>query len=115
MVSGKHGMEALMIALKEAEIKSEAIQLHLQQVHIETQHLKDKNETPTLMVHAGNINKTTAIPLPTNEEWRQATSEDNDIGYIQGILSIPEETPIDPKELRKNGYVKPFQKGRLEL
>ena len=43
VVPGKHVMSALMLALKEAEIKSEAIQLHLQQVHIETQHLKDKN------------------------------------------------------------------------
>ena len=43
VMPGKHGMSALMLALKEAEIKSEAIQLHLQQVHIETQHLKDKN------------------------------------------------------------------------
>ena len=67
------------------------------------------------MVHAGNINKTTAIPLPTNEEWRQAISEDHDIGYIQRILSIPDKTPIDSKELRKNGCVKPFQKGHLEL
>ena len=67
------------------------------------------------MVHAGQINKTTTVPLPNEEDWRQATSEDRDIGYIKRILSIPEETPIDPKELIKKGYAKPFQKGRLEL
>ena len=31
------------------------------------------------------------------------------------ILSITEETPINHKELRNKGYVKPFQKGSLEL
>ena len=49
------------------------------------------------MLHAGQINKTTTLPLPTEGEWRKAISEDNDIGYIKRILSIPEEAPIDPK------------------
>ena len=69
----------------------------MQQRNIETQRLKDKNETPKLLVHEGQIKKTTTLPLPTEEEWRQATSEDLDIGYIKSILSIPEETPIEPK------------------
>ena len=69
----------------------------MNQGHTETQQLKDKNETPKLMVHEGQIKKTTTLPLPTEEEWRQATSEDLDIGYIKSILSIPEETPTDPK------------------
>ena len=47
------------------------------------------------MVHAGKINKTKTLPLPTEEEWRQATSEDRDLGYIKKILSSPDETPID--------------------
>ena len=59
--------------------------------------MKDKYETPTVMVHAGKINKTTTLRLPTEEEWRQATSYDNDLGYIRRILSSPEETPIEPK------------------
>ena len=44
-----------------------------------------KNETPTVMVHAGNINKTTTLPLPIEEEWRQDTSEYHDLGYIKII------------------------------
>ena len=67
------------------------------------------------MVHSGYINKTTTLPPPTEEEWMQATSEDNDLGCIKRILSSLEETPIDPKEFRKKGYVKPFKQGRLEL
>ena len=47
----KHGMALLMLALKEAEIKAEHIQVNIHQGHIETQQLKDHNETPTLMVH----------------------------------------------------------------
>ena len=43
------------------------------------------------------------------------TAEYHDLIYINSILSIPEETTIDPKELRNNGYVKPFQQVSLDL
>ena len=93
----KNGMADLILELKKAEIKSEAIQVHMHQGHIETQQLKDNNETPTVMVHEGYIKKTTTLPLPNEEEWRQATSEDHDLGCIKRVLYSPEETPIDPK------------------
>ena len=67
------------------------------------------------MVHAGQINKTTTPPLPTDKEWRQAIPEDSDLGYIQRILYSPEEKPIDPKELINMVYVKPFHQGCLYL
>ena len=51
VVPGKHYMATLMLALKESEIKAESISVHMHQEKTETQHLKDKNETPTLMVH----------------------------------------------------------------
>ena len=41
------------------------------------------------MVHTGQINETTTLPLPTEEEWRQDTSEDHDLGFIKGVLAIP--------------------------
>ena len=44
-----------------------------------------------------NFNKITTLCLPTEEAWRQATSEDNDLVYIKNILSSLEETPVDPK------------------
>ena len=56
VVPVKHGMSALMLALMEAETKAEAIPVHMQQGHTEKQQLKDNNETPTLMVHARQIN-----------------------------------------------------------
>ena len=59
--------------------------------------LKDNSEIHTGTVHAGMINKTTTLTLPTEEEWIQDTSKDHDIGYIKRILYIPEETPIVPK------------------
>ena len=67
MVPGKHGMEALMLELKEAGINSEAIPAHMHQGNTESQMPKDKKETPTVMVHAGHINKTITLPLPTDK------------------------------------------------
>ena len=43
MVPGKNGMEYLILALKRAEIKAEAIPVHMHQGHTETQQLKDNN------------------------------------------------------------------------
>ena len=54
-----------------------------------TQQLKDKDETPIVMVHAVNINETKTLCLPIEEEWRQYTSEDHDIRYVKRILSGP--------------------------
>ena len=36
-------------------------------------HLKDKGEISTGTLNAGQINETTILHLPTEEEWRQAT------------------------------------------
>ena len=65
VVPGKHSMVAFMLAIKEVKMKSESIPLHMHHVHTETKHLKYNNETPTVMVHAGHINKTTTLPIPT--------------------------------------------------
>ena len=74
VVPVKHDISSLMIALKEAEIKAEAIPVQMHKGHTETQHLRDNNNTPTVMVHTGQNNKTTTLPLPNEEEFRQATS-----------------------------------------
>ena len=78
-----------MIALKEAKIEAESIMVHMHQKMTATKNLKDKGEIPTGTVHVGNINKTTTLPLPTEEGWSQATSEDHDIGYIKRIFIYP--------------------------
>ena len=75
-----------------------------------TKNLRDKGETPTGMVHALHINKTTTLPLSTEEERRKAISEDHDIGYIKRILSSPEEKTIDTKLLIKMGMSNHFIK-----
>ena len=64
-MTGKHGMSALMLAPKKVEIKVEAIPVHMHQGQKATNHLKDKGDTPTVMVHAGNINETTTLCLTT--------------------------------------------------
>ena len=58
-------MTDLMLALKEAEINTETIPVHMNKGHKETKYLKDNNETPTVMVHVVQINKTKTLPLPT--------------------------------------------------
>ena len=74
VVPGKHGMKELILSLKEADIKLEAIPVNMHHGHTESKQPKDNNETPTVMVHARQINKTTTLPLSTEEEWRQDTS-----------------------------------------
>ena len=69
-------MSDIMISLKEAEIKAEGIPVHMHHAKTATKQLKDKGEIPIVTVHVGQINKTTTLPLPTEEEWRQAKSED---------------------------------------
>ena len=49
------------------------------------------------MVYAGQMNKTTTIYLPTQEEWRQDKYEYHDLGHIKRILYSAQDTPIDPK------------------
>ena len=83
VVPGKHGMEALMVALKEVKIKAGAIPVQMHQGNKEIQQLKNSNETPTVMLHTGHINETKTLPLHAEEELRQATSEDHYIGYIK--------------------------------
>ena len=97
VVPGKNNMSALMLALKEAKIKEEAVPVQMHHKHAETPHMKYNNETPTVLVHEGQINRTTTLTLSTGEERRRATSEDHDIRCIRRILSSPEETTIDPK------------------
>ena len=65
MGTRKHGMTALMLAIKEAETKAEAIPVHMHQGQTSTKQIKDKYETPTVMVYAGQINKITTICLTT--------------------------------------------------
>ena len=85
VVPGKYGMADLILSLKDSEIKVESIPVHMHQGHTESQQPKDKNETPTVMAHMEQINEITTIPLPTEKEWKQATSEDHDLGYIKRI------------------------------
>ena len=77
--------------------------------------MKDKGDIIAVMVHLLQIKKSTTLPLHTDEDWRKFTSEDHDLGYIKSIISIPDETTINPKELRNSANVKPFQHGRLEM
>ena len=65
VMPGKHGMVDLMLDLKEEEIREETIPVHRLQGHTTTKQIRDRGETPTLVVHVGQINETTKIFLPT--------------------------------------------------
>ena len=39
----------------------------MRQEHTEPQQLRDNNKLPKVMVHAGHINKTTTLTIPTEE------------------------------------------------
>ena len=67
VVPGKHAMATLMLALKEAEIKTEDITVHMHQGQTEIKQLKDKDQTTIVMVHVGHISETTTQCLPTEE------------------------------------------------
>ena len=97
VVTGKHGMSALMIDLNEAEIKAENIPVHMRQEKTATKHLKNKGKITTVMVHVVHINETSILSLPIKEEWMQDKAEANDFRYIIIILSSLEETPVHPK------------------
>ena len=63
----EYGMTSLILALKEAKIKAEAVPVYMNQVQTATKYLKDKDEITTSMVNAGQINETTTLCLPTEE------------------------------------------------
>ena len=51
----KHGIKTLILALKEAEIKAEAIPVHMHHGQTATNQLKYKSEITTVMMHAVKI------------------------------------------------------------
>ena len=54
----------------------EAIPVNIHHKHTATNQMKDQGDILTGILHAGQINKTTTLPIITEEEWRQDTSED---------------------------------------
>ena len=70
--------------------KAESIPVHMRQGQTATKNMKDKGEIITVTVHAVQINKTKTLFLPTEEDWRQATSEDHDLICINRIVSSPD-------------------------
>ena len=61
VVPGKYDMSALILALTEVKIKAEDIPVRTHQGKTATKQLKDNGDIPTVMVHAGHINKTTTL------------------------------------------------------
>ena len=58
-----------MLVLKETEMKSETIPVHIHQGKTATQHMKYQDKTLKVMLNTGHINETTTLCLPTEEEW----------------------------------------------
>ena len=58
-------MMDLMLSLKEAEIRKEAIPVHMNQGKNTTKNINNKGETTIVMIHAGHINESEILRLPT--------------------------------------------------
>ena len=97
VLTGKNGVAALMLALKEADIKVEAIPVHMHLGQTAAKQKNNKGVKNIVMVYAGHTNETTTLFLPTEEECGRTTSEDHDLGYIKSILSGPEGEMVYPK------------------
>ena len=80
----------IMLVIKDAYIKEESIPVYLHQEKTSANIFKNKVKKPMIMVHVRNINKSTALCLPTEEEWGQATEEYHNLNYINNTLFGPE-------------------------
>ena len=56
-----------MLALKEAEIKAEAIPINMHQGKTAKKKIIDKGKKPTVIVHVGRVNETTTLCITTEE------------------------------------------------
>ena len=104
-----------MLALKQAEINSGGIPVHMQQGYKETKQIKYKYETPTVMVHTVNISETTTLWLPTEDERGRLYQGIVILDKLRIFYLIQSKQQVTPNSREKKGYIKPFQKRLLEF
>jgi hypothetical protein len=60
---------------------------------------------------ATTIDKTSVLPLPTEQQWRDATAHDFDLNAIS--CALRNSTPLRRADLRAKGYFHPFAEKQL--
>ncbi len=94
---GKHGLAALLTAMRQAEIRAAA----------------EYDDPDRILAFVGEVNELTTVPLPTEERWREETANDPDLATIATALTTGEE--LDEVAIMEKRYLEPFGKGQLSL
>ena len=106
---GKHGLTAIFEALQEAE--QEAVEDPLKSTSPTCQ-VVENFEKGTCMTSSARFNSQIVLPLPTEDQWQEATASDPDLKIIAKTLDSNGVLPL--AEIHDNGYAVPFKKGQLE-
>jgi hypothetical protein len=105
-VPGKHGLAAVFFAVLTAKIrtaKSAMINPILRS--------SASGEARLRSLLATTIDETSVLPLPTEQQWRNATAHDFDLNAI--ACALRNSTPLRRADLRAKGYFHPFVEKQL--
>ena len=106
---GKHGLAAIFGALQEAE--QEAIEDPPESTPPTVQVVENFKEGRCTVCPVW-LDGETILPLPTQDQWREATARDPDLKILAKALDSGGLLPV--AEIRDKGYALPFKKGQLE-
>jgi hypothetical protein len=59
------------------------------------------------------LNEATAYPLPTEDDWRDATKADHDLAWL--ITALTDKLPVSKAELTETAYYEEWKGDRLEV
>jgi hypothetical protein len=100
---GKEGLSTLFDSLLHAEVAS-----NKQAVHSYTSPAMAPAFQATI-----TLNEATAYPLPTEEDWSEATAADHDLAILDNALA--NAVPVAKAELTETAYYDEWKGNRLEL
>ena len=106
---GKHGLAAIFGALQDAE--QEAVE-DLPESTSPTVQVVENFKKGTCMTCPVQFDHQTVLPLPTKDQWQEATASDPNLKIITKTLESGGLLPL--AEIHNKGYVTPFKKGQLE-
>ena len=103
VVPGKAGLEALFFALRLAEANAAA----------KTPPSSNVEQATPLAFPAVVLDPATTLPLPTEDQWRQATAQDADLQLV--IAALQPQGHLNRADLVEKGYHTAWKAGQLEL
>ena len=105
-VPGMHGLAAAMAAIRQAEATEAA------HVYNSAGALGPTLPEVVTTAFAGAVNPLTTIALPTNEAWREATANDDDMRLIVNALVSGEV--VNKMDLSEKRYFGEWERGNFE-